>query len=91
MNKTFLFILITITFIPSCSRKIKGTGKSKSVGSLAGLAGTIGAISVVIMNYLIPKITTVSYTPAFIILAVLAPLAALSIFILIKEIKPLEK
>ncbi|WP_281988134.1 MFS transporter [Aquimarina aggregata] len=65
--------------------------KSKSVGSLAGLAGTIGAISVVIMNYLIPKITTVSYTPAFVILAVLAPLAALSIFVLIKEIKPLEK
>ena len=35
MNKTFLFILITITFIPSCSRKIKGTGKSKSVGSVS--------------------------------------------------------
>ena len=49
--------------------------KSKSVGALAGLAGTIGAISVAIMNFVIPKITTVSYTPAFIILAVLAPLS----------------
>ncbi len=63
----------------------------KSVGSLAGLAGTVGAISVIIMNFLIPKITTTSYTPAFIIIAVLAPLSVLSIFVLIKEIKPLEK
>ena len=63
---------------------------SKSVGALAGLAGTIGAISVAIMNFIIPKITTVSYTPAFIILAVLAPLSVFSIFILIKEIKPLK-
>lgn len=65
--------------------------KSKSVGSLAGLAGTIGAISVAIMNFIIPKITTVSYTPAFIILAVLAPLSVLSVFVLIKEIKPLKE
>ncbi len=65
--------------------------KSKSVGALAGLAGTIGAISVAIMNFIIPKITTVSYTPAFIILAVLAPLSVLSIFVLIKEIKPLKE
>ena len=64
---------------------------SKSVGALAGLAGTIGAISVAIMNFIIPKITAVSYTPAFIILAVLAPLSVVSIFILIKEIKPLKK
>lgn len=65
--------------------------KSKSVGILAGLAGTIGAISVAIMNFIIPKITTESYTPAFIILAVLAPLSVLSIFVLIKEIKPLNE
>jgi len=65
--------------------------KGKSVGSLAGLAGTVGAVSVIIMNYLIPKITVESYTPAFILIAVLAPLAVLSIFVLIKEIKLLEK
>jgi len=62
----------------------------KSVGTLAGLGGSIGSVSVIIMNKLIPVITTVSYTPAFIILAVLAPLSFLSIVLLIKEVKPLE-
>ncbi|MCF6296894.1 MAG: MFS transporter, partial [Flavobacteriaceae bacterium] len=47
----------------------------KSVGTLAGLGGSIGAISVIIMNWLIPIITVDSYTPAFIILAVLAPVS----------------
>jgi ACS family hexuronate transporter-like MFS transporter len=42
------------------------------------------------MNWLIPIITVESYTPAFIILAVLAPLSALSILYFIKEIKPIE-
>lgn len=64
--------------------------KGPSVGTLAGLAGTVAAISVIIMNWLIPKITTVSYTPAFIIIAILAPLAVLSIYILIRKIKPVE-
>jgi ACS family hexuronate transporter-like MFS transporter len=62
----------------------------KSVGTLAGLGGSIGALSVIIMNWLIPIITVDSYTPAFLILAVLAPLSVLSIFVLIKEIKPLQ-
>lgn len=61
-----------------------------SVGTLAGLAGTIAAVSVIIMNWLIPKITTESYTPAFIIIAVLAPLAIASIYILIRKIRPVE-
>lgn len=64
--------------------------KGPSVGTLAGLAGSIGAISVIIMNWLIPKITTISYTPAFIIIAILAPLTVLSIFVLIKKIEPVE-
>ena len=63
----------------------------KSVGTLAGLGGSIGAVSVIIMNWLIPKITVNSYTPAFIILAVLAPLSVLSIYVLIKEIKPVQQ
>lgn len=62
----------------------------KSVGTLAGLGGSIGAVSVIIMNWLIPKITTVSYTPAFIILAVLAPLTVAAVYFLIKEIKPID-
>ncbi|WP_075341362.1 MFS transporter [Tenacibaculum agarivorans] len=65
--------------------------KGKSVGTLAGLAGGIGAISVIIMNRLIPEITKTSYTPAFIILACLAPLSLLAIYALCKEIKPLKE
>ena len=64
--------------------------KGPSVGTLAGLAGMIGAVSVSIMNWLIPKITTVSYTPAFIIIATLAPLTILSIMVLIKKIEKVD-
>ena len=61
--------------------------RGPSVGTLAGLAGSIAAVSVIIMNWLIPIITTESYTPAFIIIAVLAPLAMLSIYVLIQKIE----
>lgn len=65
--------------------------RGPSVGTLAGLAGSVAAFSVIIMNWLIPKITQTSYTPAFIIIAVLAPLAILSIIVLIKKIEPVIK
>ncbi|MDA9984858.1 MFS transporter [Flavobacteriaceae bacterium] len=81
----FQFSISNIQTIPS------DLLSGKSVGTLAGLGGSIGAISVIIMNALIPIITVDSYTPAFIILAVLAPLSYISIFVLIKEIKPIEK
>ena len=61
--------------------------RGSSVGTLAGLAGSIAAVSVIIMNWLIPIITVDSYTPAFIIIAVLAPLAMLSIYVLIQKIE----
>ncbi|MGB5821946.1 MAG: MFS transporter [Saonia sp.] len=64
--------------------------RGPSVGTLAGLAGTVAALSVIIMNSLIPMIAKVSYTPAFIVIAVLAPLAVLSIYVLIKKIRPVE-
>ncbi len=64
--------------------------RGPSVGTLAGLAGTVAAVSVIIMNSLIPQIASVSYTPAFIVIAILAPLAVLSIYVLIKKIKPVE-
>ncbi|WP_204346814.1 MFS transporter [Psychroserpens algicola] len=80
----FQFSISNIQTIPS------DLLNGKSVGTLAGLGGSIGAVSVIIMNWLIPIITTESYTPAFIILAVLAPLALVSIYTLIKEIKPIE-
>ena len=51
----------------------------------------MAAVSVIIMNSLIPKIATVSYTPAFIVIAVLAPMAVLSIFFFIKNIGPVEE
>ncbi|BAO75288.1 predicted mannuronate transporter [Winogradskyella sp. PG-2] len=79
----FQFSISNIQTIPS------DLLNGKSVGTLAGLGGSIGAVSVIIMNWSIPIITTESYTPAFIILAVLAPLAVLSINMLIKEIKPI--
>ena len=80
----FQFSISNIQTIPS------DILSGKSVGTLAGLGGSIGAVSVIIMNWLIPIITVESYTPAFIVLAVLAPLATLSLYLLIKEIKPIE-
>jgi len=80
----FQFSISNIQTIPS------DLLNDKSVGTLAGLGGSIGAVSVIIMNWLIPIITVDSYTPAFIILAILAPLSVLSVTILIKEIKPIQ-
>ncbi|GEQ86990.1 hexuronate transporter ExuT [Patiriisocius marinistellae] len=80
----FQFAISNIQTIPS------DLLSGESVGTLAGLCGSIGAVSVIIMNWLIPIITVDSYTPAFIILAVLAPLAVLSIFLLIKNIEPID-
>lgn len=80
----FKFSISNIQTIPS------DLLNDKSVGTLAGLGGSIGAVSVIIMNWLIPIITVDSYTPAFIILAILAPLSVLSVTILIKEIKPIQ-
>ena len=90
---SFVFVVLfgfqfTISNVQTLSSDLL---EGKSVGTLAGLAGAIGAVSVMIMNAIIPIITVNSYTPAFIILAVISPLAALAIFGLIKEIKPLQK
>ena len=63
----------------------------KSVGTLAGLGGSIGVISVIIMNFMIPVITKTSYTPAFILIALFVPLGVLSVFTLIKKIKPVRE
>ncbi len=62
--------------------------KGPSVGTLAGLAGTIAAFSPIIMNWFIGRITTGgSYTPAFIAITVSVVLAVLSIFFLIRKIR----
>ena len=65
--------------------------RGPSVGTLAGLAGTIAAVSPMIMNWFIGQITTTSYSQAFIEITVSVLLGVLSIFILIKTIEPVRK
>lgn len=62
----------------------------KSVGSLAGLGGMVGVFSVIIMNFLVPKIAEISYIPVFIGIAVFVPLGILAIYFFAKTIKPVE-
>jgi len=80
----FQFAISNIQTIPS------DLFSGKSVGSLAGMGGTVGVLSVIVMNFMIPVITKESYTPAFIIIAVFVPLAVLSIYLLCKKIRPLN-
>ncbi len=62
--------------------------RGPSVGTLAGLAGTIAAISPIIMNWFIGRITQGgSYTPAFVAITVSVALAVFAIFLLIKNVK----
>lgn len=62
--------------------------RGPSVGTLAGLAGTVAAFSPIIMNWFIGKITTGgSYNPAFIAITISVFLAVAAIFILIKKVK----
>jgi ACS family hexuronate transporter-like MFS transporter len=63
----------------------------KSVGTLAGFGGTVGVFSVIIMNFLVPVISKISYTPIFIMIAVFVPLGVLSIYLLAKNIKPVDE
>lgn len=62
----------------------------KSVGSLAGFAGTAAKLAVVGLNFLIPVITVKSYAPAFAVGAALAILTVLSVWILCGHIQPLN-
>jgi ACS family hexuronate transporter-like MFS transporter len=64
--------------------------RGPSVGTLAGLAGTIAAISPMIMNWFVGQITASSYTPAFIAITVSVALGVLSLFALIKKIGPVR-
>lgn len=62
----------------------------KSVGSLAGFAGTAAKLAVVGLNFLIPVITVNSYAPAFAVGAALAIFSVLSVWILCGNIQPLK-
>ena len=62
--------------------------RGPSVGTLAGLAGTVAAFSPMIMNWFIGRITEGgSYTPAFIAITVSVVLAVLAVLFLIKKVK----
>ena len=81
----FQFVISNIQTLPS------DLFSGKSVGSLAGLGGTVGVSSVIIMNFLVPIITeSYSYTPIFIMIAVFVPLSYLSINFFAKEIKSID-
>ncbi|SIN82412.1 MFS transporter, ACS family, hexuronate transporter [Parasphingorhabdus marina DSM 22363] len=63
----------------------------KSVGTLAGYAGTAAKLAVVLLNFLIPIITADgNYAPAFAVGAALAILTVVSVFVLCPSIKPLQ-
>jgi len=64
--------------------------RGPSVGTLAGLAGTIAAISPMIMNWFVGKITMSSYTPAFVAITVSVALGVVSLFVLIRKIGPVR-
>ncbi|MBO6494506.1 MAG: MFS transporter [Roseivirga sp.] len=81
----FQFVISNIQTIPS------DLFSGKSVGFLAGMGGTVGIFSVIIMNFLVPVITErYSYTPIFIMIAVFVPLGYLSINFFAKEIKSID-
>ncbi|GJM64119.1 MFS transporter [Persicobacter diffluens] len=63
----------------------------KSVGSLAGFGGTIGVLSVVLMNFLVPQIAEISYNYIFMMIAVFVPLGIGSIFLFARKIKSIEE
>ena len=66
--------------------------RGPSVGTLAGLAGTIAAVSPIIMNWFIGRITlNGSYTPAFIAITGSVALGVFSIFFFIKKVKLVHK
>lgn len=62
----------------------------KSVGSLAGLGGMIGVFSVIIMNFLVPIVAEVSYTPVFVAIAIFVPLGIGAIYYFAKNIESVE-
>ena len=62
--------------------------KGPSVGTLAGLAGTVAAVSPMIMNWFIGQITNEgTYLPAFVAITISVVMAVLVIFILIRKVR----
>ncbi len=81
----FQFTIGNIQTIPS------DLFSGKSVGSLAGFGGSIGVFAVIIMNFLVPVISKISYTPIFIMIAVFVPMGVIAVYFFAKNISPVEK
>lgn len=62
----------------------------KSVGSLAGVGGTVGVFAVIMMNFLVPVIAAVSYVPIFVMIAAFVPLGVAAVFIFARKIGPVQ-
>jgi len=62
----------------------------KAVGSVAGMGGTTAAAGVVITTWIVPLITKVSYTPFFILGAILVPLGVFMVYLLGGQIKRVD-
>ncbi len=63
----------------------------KSVGSLAGMGGMVGVFSVILLNFIVPKIAEVSYTPIFIMIGVFVPLGMAAVFFFGGKIRPVDR
>ncbi len=59
----------------------------KSVGTLAGLGGTSATFGVLISIWLVPRLTTVSYVPFFLMGALLVPVGILMVYLLAGKIE----
>jgi ACS family hexuronate transporter-like MFS transporter len=62
----------------------------KGVGSLAGIGGTAAITGVLIVTWLVPAMTRVSYTPIFILAAMLVPLSVAAVWIFGGRIEPVR-
>lgn len=80
----FQFSISNIQTIPS------DLFSGKSVGTLAGIGGTVGLSSVILMNFIVPIVTRNSYVPIFTLIAIFVPLGVLSVLFFGKNIRTLD-
>ncbi|WP_297086725.1 MFS transporter [uncultured Draconibacterium sp.] len=82
----FQFAISNVQTIPS------DLFSGKSVGSLAGLGGSVGVFSVIVMNFLVPKVVDAfGYNPIFATIGIFVPLGVLAIFFFAKKIQSVEE
>jgi ACS family hexuronate transporter-like MFS transporter len=62
----------------------------KSVGTLAGMGGTSAVVGVLIMIWLVPVITKISYIPFFLMGALMVPLGILAVYFFSGKIQRVE-